>query len=290
MYFRLSQARRDLPDCSPPRAGGAGLPAVAVVLCVCGAAAGIAQTPAGSQPELVAPPAWAVNDLVCAPVMSDAEPSSPLRIIGSQDTVGKGMFGPGDTLLISGGAGAGLQQGQEFFVRRLDRFPGVPSPTREHPVGVHTAAAVRIQAVEPSVATAVIVHSCDGVLLDDYLEPFAPPRVAAQAGVGAADQPGHVLAGNEGRTMGGAGEYLTIDMGVDHGVAPGQRYRVYRDKQDGRTYRDGRSTAYERATSALPMVEIGQVVVVAAGPTNSTVRVVEARDPVRAGDVVTPAP
>jgi hypothetical protein len=291
MFFRPGHARRAASGSSQGLSNGAGLPAVAVVLCVCGAAAGVAQTPTAPQPDLVAPPAWAFVDLACAPVMATAEPVSPLRVIGSQDTVGKTMFGPGDTIVISGGAGAGMQQGQEFFVRRLDRFPGVPSPSREHPVSVHTAGWVRIQGVDAAVATASIVRACDGILLDDYLEPFTPPRVAARSIAGAGEpQLGHVLGGNEGRTIGGPGEYLTIDVGSDQGVAPGQRYRVFRDKEHVRTYPDGRSKVYEAARKDRPMVEIGQLIVVAAGPASATVQVVEARDPVQAGDLITPAP
>ena len=105
-------------------------------------------------------------------------------MIGSQDAIIRHMLGPGDTLVISGGAAAGLQPGQRFFVRRLIRTFGAQGPDAKHPVSVHTAGWIQVLAVDTSVATASVLHACEGIMLDDYLEPFTPPMIAATVAPG----------------------------------------------------------------------------------------------------------
>jgi hypothetical protein len=290
MTNRLRQGRGAVSEVARGRAKGAGLPAFALALCVAGAAAGIAQTPTAPQADLVAPPAWAFNDLACSPFVTTTAPTTAPRVLGSQDAVVKAMFGPGDTLVVSGGAGAGLQQGQEYYVRRLDRQLGAKGPDREHPLGVHTVGWVRVLAVEATVATTAIVHACDGILLDDYLEPFSPPLVAARTspagGTAQFEQMGRILGGDEGRVSAGIGQFMTVDIGSDRSVAPGQRFLVFRDKHAMRSDRDGRSVAFRQADNSLPMVQIGEVVVVSVRPDISTVQIVVARDAVQAGDLI----
>src|SRR4030095_6049442 len=111
-----------------------------------GASAAIAQTPPAppAAQELVAPPDWAFNDLACAPLLVRARPKGDIRVVGSQDTVIKNMFGPGDTLVISGGSAMGLQPGQRYFVRRLIRAFGAQGPDALNPIPVHTAAWIQI--------------------------------------------------------------------------------------------------------------------------------------------------
>jgi hypothetical protein len=292
MTDRYRQARCAVSGRAERGARGAGLPAVALALCVSGAAVGIAQTPTAPQVEMAAPPAWSFNDLACSPFATTTPPAASLRVLGSQDAVIKAMFGPGDTLVISGGAGAGLEPGQEYYVRRLDRLYGVQGPDRKHPMGVHTAGWVRVLAVEPTVATATIVHACDGIVPDDYLEPFSPPLVAARTVPGGATQlerAGHILAGDESRAAAGTGQFMTIDLGSNHSVVPGQRFLVFRDKRGTASGQDGRSATFRQEQSNLPMVEIGEVVVVSVRPEMSTVQIVAARDAVQTGDLIAAA-
>ena len=261
--------------------------AVVLALCLSGTVAGAAQTPAAApQGGLVPPPAWAANDYICAPSLAMARPTSNLRVVGSLDVAPKALLGPGDTLVISGGAAGGLQPGQEYFVRRLANRFGAKDPDREHPMGVHTVARVRILAVETAVGTATVLHACDGILLDDYLEPFTPPLVAARAVPGGADQMGHILEGDEARSHAGINRFIMIDRGSDHGVAVGQRLLVFRDQGGEQRETDGRSAAFRQSAAGLPLVQIGEVVVVSVQPETSTVQVVTARDSVRAGDLV----
>jgi hypothetical protein len=233
-------------------------------------AAAVAQTP--GPPRLVAPPASATADLACAPFLTYAPPKSELRVTGSQDTYVKQMMGPGETLVISGGLAKGIQVGQEYFVRRVTKTFGARGPDPNHPLAVHTAGRVKIISTEPNLSLATITHSCEGVLLNDFLDPFVPPLLAETPIDGAAqfEHLGHIMLGDEGRRIVGNGEFITIDRGSDHGLVAGQRLSVFRDKR----------------SSAGPLVEIGTVVTVSVRPDNATVQVLDLRDAIMRDDLV----
>lgn len=260
---------------------------IALALCLTGAVEGIAQTPA--QGDLVPPPIWAFNDLACAPHATTEAPTLALRVVGSQDSVIKHMMGPGDILVISGGSAAGLAAGQEYYVRRLIRSFGAVGPDEQHPMSVHTAAWVRILGVAAAVATATVTHACEGILLDDYLEPFSPPLIAARtlpAGTLQFDNMGRILSGDEARELAGINEFMNIDRGSNTGIAIGQRFVVFRDKRTSTADLSGYSRMLEQDFTRLPLVEIGEVVVVAVRPNGATVQVMTARDAIRSGDLI----
>src|SRR5258708_5677487 len=61
------------------------------------------------------------------PPTFDGPPSSPLRVIGTQDTAARSLFGQRDLIVVDGGTKASVQLGQRFFVRRSnavgDHYP-----------------------------------------------------------------------------------------------------------------------------------------------------------------------
>jgi hypothetical protein len=252
--------------------------------------AAFGQTPAaaGTQ-DVMPPPSWLYNDLACATTLT-TQPEGNLHVVGSQDAVVKHMLGPGDILVISGGSNEGLQPGQQFFVRRNVKTFGVTPPKPRHPVSVHTAGWVQILGVDTAIATATVVHACDGILLDDYLEPFTAPTIAARVSPGNTPQyanMGHILTSDEGfQNVGYPSHMISIDRGSDSGVMLGQRYLVFRDKRGMLNASPEYSKAYLRSANQIPLVEVGEVVVVAVRPDNSTVEVVNAKDAITTGDFI----
>ena len=243
--------------------------------------------------ERVAPPAWAFNDLACAPALGPEKPdkkfSPPLRVVGVQDPAIRELLGPGDTLVISGGANAGLEPGQRFFVRRL--IPAVATPGPKPRATIHTSGWVQILGVDTLVATASVLHACEGILFDDYLEPFVAPMIAARPLPGTTpqyDNMGHIVTGTEGVHTAAPGNVITIDRGSNTGVALGQRYLVFRDKRDQHTEMTGRSKAFAAVAANSPLVEIGEVLVIAVRPEDATVQVVASRDAITNGDLIAP--
>src|SRR5207247_7928458 len=60
--------------------------------------------------------------VACAPPPAFGTPTGVPHVIGVQDTVPRRLFGSRDLLVVDAGTGAGIQLGQEFFVRRPSRF------------------------------------------------------------------------------------------------------------------------------------------------------------------------
>jgi hypothetical protein len=251
----------------------------------------MAQTPADAQ--LVPPPAWAFNDLACAPALMPVKPDTtnepPLRIVSVQDPAIRGLLGPGDTLVINAGSSAGLEAGQRFFVRRV--MPAIQT-TAEIPRGtIHTSGWIQIVGVDTMVSTASVIHACEAIMFDDYLEPFVAPMIAARplsSSTPQFDNMGHIMTGLEGIQMGGAGGLMTIDRGSNAGVIVGQRYIVFRDKRGELLDTTGLSKAFIAMARNAPLVQVGEVLVVAVRPDDATVQIVTARDAVIRGDLIAP--
>jgi hypothetical protein len=249
------------------------------------------QTPAVAAPQAdtVPPPAWLYNDLACSSTLT-TQPPGPLRVLGSQDSIIKHMMGPGDTLVVSGGSNEGLQPGQRFFVRRVLRTYGaMKGPDAKHPLSVHTAGWAQILGVDLDVSTATVVHACEGILLDDYLEPFTEPLIAAQAVPGRTPQyanMGRILTSDEAFETVATGQTINIDRGRDTGVVLGQRYLVFRDKRGMLNESAEYSMTFARNAKRIPLVEVGEVLVVAVGPVYSTVQVLIAKDVITTGDFI----
>jgi hypothetical protein len=254
----------------------------------------LAQTPAPSaDTQLVAPPAWAFNDVACAPALlmerRDKNNEPPLRIVGVQDPATRELLGPGDTLVISAGSNNGLQPGQRFFVRRVITAVATTGPTAY--ATIHTSGWVQILGVDTMVSTATVLHACDGIQLDDYLEPFVAPMIAARPLSGSMPQyenMGHIVTGSDGLQTAAPGSLMTIDRGSNSGVVLGQRYLVFRDKRDQHIDTTGRSKPFADMARNAPLVEVGEVLVVAVRPDDATVQVVASKDAVTHGDLIAP--
>jgi hypothetical protein len=210
----------------------------------------------------------------CAPPPALGAPDAPPRILGGQDTTPKQLFGPRDLLVIDAGTNAGLGVGQRFFVRRANTFGmgygGVPDG------GVTTLGWIQIVAVNDTTAIGSVDQACDGIVAGDYLQPFTAPTLPSDADRD--DRRGdpdftslaRVVVGSDDRAAAGIGDFMLIDRGTEHGMAPGTRFAVYRDLRVGK----------------MPLASIGEGVVIAAGGSVSVTRITSARDAVLAGDYV----
>ena len=216
--------------------------------------------------------------VACAPPPSlDAEPDHAPHVLGAQDTAARTLFGGHDLLVLDSGTDAGLQLGQQFFVRRANAF----GMDRYRPVagrGARTLGWIHVVAVNESTAIAQIDHTCSDLIAGDYLEPFVAPVVPA--GVETADTTGEpdfgtlgrIVNGSEDRSTLGGGDFALIDRGSDQGVTPGQRFAIYRDLR-----RNG-----------LPLVSVGEAVVVSTGGSVALARITRTRGAVYEGDYVAP--
>ena len=251
-------------------------PALAVILVVAAAFATLvsrvvyAQTDATSMTPLQ-------NDIACAPPPSnDGAPGNALHIVGSQDPEPRALFGTRDLLVLDGGTEVGVQLGQEYFIRRSNAFFGTTGGLRQ--TGSRTVGWIRVVAVNETTAIAVVDHACGAIIQMDYLEPFVMPVVPDGAehddmsGEPDFTSLGRIVGGNENRQTAGAGDFVLIDQGRDHGVVPGSRFAIYRDL----------------GVDGMPLTTVGEVVMVTIGRTMAVGRITRARDAARTGDYVAP--
>jgi len=198
-------------------------------------------------------------------------PATVPHVVGSQDPVSRTLFGPHDLLIIDSGLGSGVQLGQRFFIRRQNQFG---TAYGERALSARTLGWIRIVAVNDTTAVASVEHICDGIMAHDYLEPFVAPAGPAVAESDASGgEPdfsalARVLAGNEDRRAIGIGEMMIVEPAPGTTLAPGTWLAVYRDV----------------GMAAMPLVSVGDAVVVSAGPNIALARVTRARDAVQTGD------
>jgi hypothetical protein len=81
---------------------------------------------------------------------------------------------------------------------------------------------------------------------------------------------------------------MTIDRGSNAGVVVGQRFLVFRDKREELVETMGRSSAFAASAKQTPLVELGELLVVAVRANDATVQVVRSKDAVMSGDLVAP--
>jgi len=213
-----------------------------------------------------------------APVLAGEKAEHAVHVIGAQDTVARTTFDNRDLLVVDAGTAAGIQLGQEYYVRgpvRLKPLPYMGAPSRQ---SIRTAGWVRIVAANERTAIAQVVRACGVILQGDYLEPYQPPSVPA--GIDRDDASGdpdfaslgHVISGPEDHRTAAPGEFVLIDRGSEQGVTAGARFAVYRNL----------------ATTGMPLASIGEVVVVQVGKKESLTRVTRSRDALQSGDYVAP--
>jgi hypothetical protein len=209
-------------------------------------------------------PAWRgtkipsdVLALTCAPSNAYEMPGVPLRVTGAQALDKRYTVAPGDLITVNAGRANGMQVGQEFFVRRIlkDRDQVV---SRDTPGTVQTAGWIRIYAIDEELSLATIVYACDAIHVGDYLEPFALPVAVPHGekkGKPERDNYARVLPGKDRRVTYGAGDFIIIDRGKDHGIAPGSQFVIYHDKkQDGNfLYEVGEAVAVDVRENAATL-------------------------------------
>ena len=154
-------------------------------------------------------------------------PAEALRIIGSQDAMPRSLFGDRDLLVISGGTSAGVQLGQQFFIRRTMTFGG-----NKISRGAKTLGWLRVVAVNESTA----IGQRRSRLRRDR-DRRLPRAVRRRRGAGrrrarrdarrsrTSPRSGTSSTGNEDRDMVGAGRFRADRLGPEPGADAGRALR-----------------------------------------------------------------
>lgn len=209
---------------------------------------------------------------VCAPRMAFDIPDQSLRVTGGQESFVRRSYAPGDLVTINAGTINGIEVGQQYFVRRL-RVEANQRPSRLTPGHIRTAGWIKVWAVDDEMSLATIEHACDTIDVDDYLEPFVMPVVpkpVAERFKAQRDNYGRILFGTDYRRAFGKGDFFMVDRGSDHGVAPGDRFAIYRNKHQAENF----------------LYDLGEAVAVEVNAETSTLQATISRDAFIAGDLV----
>ena len=254
-----------------PRAFRNVRPRFTLLACLIVAPAGLAAVRAQAPPV---PPSLTPDDLAigCGPRLL-APPGTRLPLIGSQDGLRRRTYGPGDGIVVAGGATHGVQPGEWYYVRRPSRRQWPSEGAGALSGAVHTAGWIRITAVQQDTSIAEVVHACDGFMEGDYLDTFTPPK-APTIVLGTTEpdygQTATILFGDEGRAVAGPGGLMLVDKGADAGLSFGQRATVFR----------------ELFGQSGPVHEVAAAVVVEVAAETAMIRIEGARREVYAGDRV----
>jgi hypothetical protein len=236
---------------------------------------------------LAAFPAWAQSPkdirgpwtltpaiVMCTDVPVTAKPAPLLTVKGIQHYDQK-LLTTSDPLVIGRQPEDGLAIGQRFILARLKTDLKAFPRAGEGFGDLRITGAATIKAIDEFNALADIDLTCDSVEPGDFLAPYVEivmPDAAAPVDVAPdfSDR-GNVLFGADNRVLLGTGDVLSIDRGTLQGAAPGARYAIYRDRRNG-----------------MPLVYLGEMVVLSVAELTSKVVITKTTDGVEPGDIVVP--
>lgn len=208
--------------------------------------------------------------VMCTDLPMATLPIPSLTIAGVQKADNRSGMAPGDLAVLAAGTPQGIAVGQRYLARRPHGGARVALDETGW-VGAHPTGILTVTAVDEQFALARVDQACDTVDIGDHLEPLVIPNlpVAAPAGGQAnfADR-AQVIFGRDRRLVFGDGDLFSIDRGTDNGITPGVRLAIYRDRLNG-----------------LPLVEVGEAVVVETAADTSRAVLVRVSDMVQAGDI-----
>lgn len=208
----------------------------------------------------------------------------PVTALPPFKSVIKGMHSPderlaaahkGTALIIARTPEDGLAPGQRYITARPSRERKMPREGEEGFGDLRITGTITIKATDDVNAMAEVDFACDAIEPGDLIEPhveLALPLGATSAAIEPdfADR-AKVLFGADNRSLVGLGSITSVDRGTVHGVVPGSRFAIYRDKKNG-----------------MPLIYMGEAVVLVTGEMSSKVMITKAIDGIESDDVAVP--
>lgn len=244
---------------------------VTAALCVAAVPA-FAQAPR----EVTGPWTLTPNMVLCTDLPVTAKPLSKSVIKGIHNVDPRLATGHKGTPLIIGRTPEdGLAPGQKYVTARVHNA-GRDFPREGEGFGdLRITGVITITATDELNAMAEVNLACDSIEPGDVLEPHVDVSLPASAGssevVPDFSDRAKVLFGSDNRSLVGLGSLVSVDRGTLHGVVPGTRYAIYRDNRNG-----------------MPLVHIGEAVVLVTGELSSKVMITKSLDSIESNDVAVP--
>jgi hypothetical protein len=211
--------------------------------------------------------------VMCTDLPAAAKPEPRIFIAGPVATDGRTIAARG-MVVIKRTPDDGLAIGNRYVTQRIHGdLKAFPRPGEGYG-DLRITGTVVIRALDDVNAIAEIDFACDSVESGDFLEPYVEPTIPSDAAPMIApdfSDRASLLFGTDNRVTFGDGDLASIDRGTVHGVVPGARYAIYRDTHDG-----------------MPLVHIGEAVVMATSELTSKVVVTKAYDAIYGNDIAVP--
>lgn len=216
------------------------------------------------------------NMVLCTDLPVTALPPSKSVIKGIHNVDHRLAAGhKGVPLIIARTPDDGLAPGQRYITARP--VGHVPKEARddEYFGDLRITGVVTVKATDEVNAMAEIDFACAPIEPGDHLEPHVeltlPGAVSSAEVAPDFSDRAKVLFGSDNRSLVGHGNITSISRGTLHGVVPGARFAIYRDKKNG-----------------MPLVYLGEAVVLTTGELSSKVIITKAVDGIETEDVAVP--
>jgi len=215
----------------------------------------------------------------CAPYVVQQKEDDSLQILGSEEGADKSAFTARDILYLNKGSNAGIKAGDVFSFHQAVYDVRHPVTGANLGTKIETTGWGRVILVQENVASLVVEEICDDIHAGDYLRSFEKANVPLVLRKPPADRltppsgktHGYVVDQAADAMISGAGGIVTIDLGSEAGLAPGNIMVIYR-------------TMYPSVPT--PRNVIGELAVLATRERTSVAKVIYSRDAVMNGDEV----
>lgn len=215
--------------------------------------------------------------LQCADYVVSGHEDDSLVLIGSEQGSDKVALAERDIVYLSKGSNSGVRAGELYSIHHVAYPLRNPVTGRKLGTKVETAGWLQVILVQENSATAVIEQSCADIHAGDYLKPFEkvnvplvvrrPVATRLTPPSGKVNQ--YVVDIAQNATIAGEGHLVTIDVGSEAGVAPGNVFSIYR---------------VNYPSVPTPRNVIGELTVLAVRDRTSVAKVTYSADAIMVGD------
>ncbi len=211
-------------------------------------------------------------------VVSEKEDDS-LRILGSEQGRDKVVMTERDIVYLNRGGNAGVKAGDVYQFHRVAYKVKHPDSGKTVGTKIEVTGWGRVVLVTDESASVEVERACDDITEGNYLKPFEKQNVPLALRRQPADRltppsgkaDGWVVDIADDHVTAGDNSFVTIDLGSEAGLAPGNLLTVYR-------------VVYP--SQPTPRNVVGEVAVLAVRERTATVKVMNSRDAIVRGDRV----
>lgn len=234
---------------------------------------------AGGEAASVLYPVSEETSIQCAQYVVPEREDEGLYVVGSEQGSDKVALAERDFLYLNRGSNGGVKSGDVYSLHHATYAVRHPVSGKKLGTKVETTGWGRVVLVTESSATLVVEQACADIHAGDYLKPFEKVNVPLALRRPISDRltppsgkaSGYVVDIAENADIAGTNSVVSIDLGSQAGVAPGNLLSIYR-------------VMYPSLPT--PRNSVGELAVLTVRDTTATAKVVSSRDAIMAGDQV----